>query len=58
MRNSFLQWFSFCVALGVLYFVGLMLFGVIEVEHKGRVAILVLMAAAIIYMNFRKPEKK
>ena len=57
MRNSFLQWFSFCIALGVLFFVGLMLFGTIEVEHKGRVAILVLMAAAIIYMNFRKPKK-
>lgn len=57
MKKSFLQWFSFCIALGVLFFVVLMLVGMIEVEHKGRVVILVLMAAAIIYMNFRKPKE-
>ncbi len=58
MRNSFLQWFSFVIALGVLFLAALMIFGVIDVEHKGRVVLLVLMAFAIIYMNFRSPGKK
>lgn len=58
MKNSFLQWFSFCIALGVLFLAALIIFGVIDVEHKGRVVLLVLMACAIIYMNFRKPKDK
>ena len=57
MRNSFLQWFSFVVALGVLFFVALMLFGVIEMQHKGRAIILVIMALAVIYMNFRSSKR-
>ncbi len=56
MRNNFLHWFAFCIALGVLFVAGLILFGLIEVEHKGRVILLVLLAFAIIYMNFRKTK--
>ena len=56
MRKSFLHWFTFCIALGVLFLAGLILFGMIEVEHKGRVILLVLMAFAVIYMNFRKSK--
>ena len=53
MRKSFLHWFAFCIALGVLFVAGLILFGLIDVEHKGRVVLLVLLAFVIIYMNFR-----
>ena len=56
LKKSFLHYFSFVVALGVLFFVVLMLFGLIEVEHKGRVVILVLLAFAMIYMSFRAPD--
>ena len=56
MRKSFLHWFAFCIALGVLFVAGLILFGLIDVEHKGRVVLLVLLAFAIIYMNFRKTK--
>ena len=56
MRNNFLHWFAFCIALGVLFVAGLILFGLIEVEHKGRVILLVLLAFAIIYMNFRNSK--
>ena len=55
LKKSFLHYFSFVVALGVFFFVVLMLVGLIEVEHKGRVVILVLLAAAMIYMSFRPP---
>ena len=55
LKKSFLHYFSFVVALGVLFFVVLMLFGLIEVEHKGRVVILVLLAFAMLYMSFRPP---
>ena len=57
MRNSFLQWFSFCIALGVLFLAALIIFGVIDVEHKGRVVLLVIMALAVIIMNFRSSKK-
>ncbi|MGX8773982.1 MAG: hypothetical protein ACSW8G_02875 [Bacillota bacterium] len=56
IHKSFLHYFSFIVALGVLFFVVLMLVGLIEVEHKGRVVILVLLAFAMIYMSFRAPD--
>lgn len=56
MRNNFLHWFAFCIALGVLFVAGLILFGLIDVEHKGRVILLVLLAFGIIYMNFRKSK--
>ena len=56
LKKSFLHYFSFVVALGVLFFVVLMLVGMIEVEHKGRVFILVLLAFAMIYMSFRAPS--
>ncbi len=58
MKNSFLIWAGFIIALGFLFFVVLMLFGYVDVEHKGRVFILVAMAFAIIYLNMRKPGKK
>lgn len=58
MKNSFIQWASFIIALGFLFFVVLMLVGYVDVEHKGRVFLLVLMAFAVIYMNFRSPKKK
>lgn len=54
MKNSFTQWAGFILALGFLFFVVLMLFGYVDVEHKGRVFILVAMAFAIIYMNMRR----
>ena len=57
MRNSLLLWFSFCIALGVLFLAALIIFGVIDVEHKGRVVILVAMALAVIIMNFRNAKK-
>ena len=56
MRNNFLFLFAFCIALGVLFVAGLILFGLIDVEHKGRVILLVLLAFGIIYMNFRKSK--
>ena len=58
MRNSFLIWVGFIVALGFLFFVGLMLFGYVDVEHKGRVVLLVILAFAIIYLNLRKQGNK
>lgn len=57
MKNSFLLWFSFCIALGVLFLAALIIFGVIDVEHKGRVVLLVIMALAVIIMNFRSSKK-
>ena len=58
MKNSFLIWASFIIALGFLFFVVLMLFGYVDVEHKGRVVLLVIMAFAIIYANMRRPRNK
>ena len=58
MRQNFLHWFTFCIALGVLFVAGLILFGMIEVEHKGRVVLLVLLAFAVIYMNFKSSKKE
>ena len=58
LKKSFLHYFSFVVALGVFFFVVLMLVGLIEVEHKGRVVILVLLAAAMIYMSFMAPDEE
>ena len=54
MKNRFINFFTFVVALGFLFFVVLMLFGYIDLEHKGRVVILVAMALAIIIMNMRR----
>jgi len=58
MKNSFLQYFSFVIAFGVLFLAALMLFGVIDVEHKGRIVILVIMAVAIIVMTKKPSDKK
>ena len=58
MKNSFVQWAGFIIALGFLFFVVLMLFGYVDVEHKGRVFLLVAMAAVIIFMNMRRQGKK
>ena len=58
MKNSFLQYFSFVIAFGVLFLAALMLFGVIDVEHKGRIFILVIMAVAIIVMTKKPSDKK
>lgn len=54
MKNSFINFFTFVIALGFLFFVALMLFGYVDVEHKGRVIILVAMAFAVIIMNMRR----
>ena len=58
MKNSFINWLAFCIALGVLFFTVLVLVGMIDVDHKERLVLLVLLAGAIIYMNFRKPKGK
>ena len=58
MKNSFIQWAGFIIALGFLFFVVLMLFGYVDVEHKGRVFLLVAMAFAVIYLNMRRQGKK
>ena len=58
MKSSFLQYFSFVIAFGVLFLAALMLFGVIDVEHKGRIVILVIMAVAIIVMTKKPSDKK
>ena len=58
MKNSFLQYCSFVIAFGVLFLAALMLFGVIDVEHKGRIVILVIMAVAIIVMTKKPSDKK
>ncbi|MBQ3465891.1 MAG: hypothetical protein IJH22_03065 [Firmicutes bacterium] len=57
LKKNFLHYFSFVAALGVLFFVVLMLFGMIEVEHKGRVVLLVILAFAMIYMSFKSPKE-
>ena len=56
LKSSFLHYFSFVVALGVLFVAALMLFGVIEVVHKGRVILLVVLAAFMIYVSMRPPK--
>jgi len=54
MKNSFINFLAFVIALGFLFFVVLMLFGYVDVEHKGRVVLLVAMALAIIVLNLRR----
>ena len=54
MKNSFINFLAFVIALGFLFFVVLMLFGYVDVEHKGRAVLLVAMALAIIILNMRR----
>ena len=54
MKNSFINFLAFVIALGFLFFVVLMLFGYVDVEHKGRVVLLVAMALAIFILNMRR----
>ena len=58
MKNRFINFFTFIVALGFLFFVVLMLFGYVDVEHKGRVFLLVAMAFAVIFLNMRRQGKQ
>ena len=58
MKNRFINFFTFVVALGFLFFVALMLFGYVDVAHKSRVFLRVAMAFAVIYLNMRRQGKK